>query len=256
MSHENKRVGLIACEIFFREIAYYLARSPRVFDVVFLPKGLHDLGGEKMRGIIQAEIDKMQDKDYSHIVLAYALCNNGLVDVCARHVPLVIPRAHDCITLFLGSRQRYHEYFHANPGTYFHTTGWLERGAGDDQHFDSELGPAQTLEDLIEKYGEDNARYLKETLDPLKNYHKIAYIQLPIDALPDLRVVSKQAADDTQWEWEEIEGDPGLLERLLNGPHGQEEFLVLRPGEKVAASVDEAVIAATPSDDGDGPALD
>ena len=42
-------------------------------------------------------------------------------------MPLVIPRAHDCIALFMGSRQRYREYFDAHPGTYYRTSGWIER---------------------------------------------------------------------------------------------------------------------------------
>ena len=132
---EKKRAGLIACEIFFREVAYYAARGPQVIDAVFLPKGLHDSGGEKMRETLQAEIDKMQEKDYSRIILGYALCNNGIVGLTGRRLPLVIPKAHDCIAVFMGSRKRYRDYFFANTGTYFHTAGWLERGTPEDRYF-------------------------------------------------------------------------------------------------------------------------
>ena len=62
------------------------------------------------------------------VALAYGLCNNGLAGLEARRVPLVLLRAHDCITAFLGSRDRYARYFEDRPGTYFETTGWLERG--------------------------------------------------------------------------------------------------------------------------------
>jgi hypothetical protein len=37
----------------------------------------------------------------------YGLCNLALTSLRARAVPVVVPRAHDCITLYLGSRQRY-----------------------------------------------------------------------------------------------------------------------------------------------------
>ncbi|MCX5641828.1 MAG: DUF1638 domain-containing protein [Candidatus Omnitrophica bacterium] len=140
---EKKRVGLIACEIFFREIAYYAARGPQVIDAVFLPKGLHDLGGDKMRETIQAEIDKMQERGYSRIILGYALCNNGITGLTGRRISLVVPRAHDCIAVFMGSRKRYQDYFFANTGTYFHTPGWLERGTPGEGNFDSQLGPPQ-----------------------------------------------------------------------------------------------------------------
>ena len=43
---------------------------------------------------------------------------------------LVVPRAHDCITLFLGSKERYLDYFQTHPGVYFKTSGWIERGEG------------------------------------------------------------------------------------------------------------------------------
>ncbi len=247
----SQRVGLIACEIFFREIAYFSARCGETLDVVFLPKGLHDLGGEKRRGVLQAEIDRMSEKDYSRIVLGYALCNNGTAGLWARKVPLVIPRAHDCITLFLGSREKYQKYFFENTGTYFHTTGWLERGSGEAQFFDSSLGPNMTLAGLIEKYGEENGRYLWETLDPLKNYHKIAYIALPIPGLPDLRDASRLAAQERGWQWEEVEGDAGLIERLLSGPYPEEDFLILEPGARSAVSHDERILTFSPLSEDD-----
>jgi hypothetical protein len=58
-------VGLIVCEIFFREIAYFSARCGETLDVVFLPKGLTTWAGEK-RGVLQAEIDRMSDKVFAH----------------------------------------------------------------------------------------------------------------------------------------------------------------------------------------------
>jgi len=99
----------------------------------------------------------MQEKDYSWIILGYALCNNGIVGLTGRRFSLIVPRAHDCITVFMGSRKRYQDYFFANTGTYFHTTGWLERGTPEGEgtvtpkYFDSQLGPCQSLEDFIKK---------------------------------------------------------------------------------------------------------
>ena len=139
----KQRVGLILCEIFFREAAWLAAQCEDILDLVILPKGLHDLGGQEMRGTLQAEIDKMDaqtgEKRYSRILLGYGLCNNGIIGLSAKNTPMVIPKAHDCITLFMGCRQRYREYFDANPGTYYHTTGWLARGEGGQEFFDSRL---------------------------------------------------------------------------------------------------------------------
>jgi len=40
----------------------------------------------------------------------------------------VVPRAHDCITLLLGSKERYAKLFGERPGTYWYSAGWLEIG--------------------------------------------------------------------------------------------------------------------------------
>lgn len=238
----KKRVCLITCEIFFREVCYFAAKSEEILDVIFLPKGLHDLGGEKMREILQKEIDKADEKDYSRIILGYALCNNGTVSLMAEKTPIIIPRAHDCITVFLGSKEKYQEYFFKNPGTYFHTSGWIERGEPEGQYFDSQLGPKQLLEDYIKKYGEENGRYLWKTLNPEKNYSKIAYIYLDIPVLPDFHDLSKKVANEKNWKWEEIKGDPKLFEKLISGPYNKGEFLIVPPHHKIIATNNENII--------------
>src|SRR5512133_1819809 len=115
---------LISCEILYREICGVVARSTNQVDVEFLTKGLHDIGATQMVEHLQNAVDRVDPEQYSAILLGYALCGTGLVGLTARTLPLVIPRAHDCITLFLGSRDRYLDYFQGNPGVYFRTTGW------------------------------------------------------------------------------------------------------------------------------------
>ncbi|MEZ4559788.1 MAG: DUF1638 domain-containing protein [Caldilineaceae bacterium] len=38
------------------------------------------------------------------ILLAYGLCGTATADLVARHTPIIMPKAHDCITLYLGLR--------------------------------------------------------------------------------------------------------------------------------------------------------
>ena len=121
---------LIACEVLCREYCDAIARAPHRVDVQFVSKGLHDLGGPAMRSGLQELIDTVDPAAYSAVLLGYALCGNGLNGLVAQRVPLVAARMHDCIGLLLGSRSRYDEYFHAHSGTYFRSTGWLERGGG------------------------------------------------------------------------------------------------------------------------------
>ena len=123
------RLKLISCEVFHREMCAVIARSPNQVDLEFLPKGLHDIGCVGMLARLQAVLDKVEEEKYEAVLFGYGLCNNGLAGLQSRTIPLVVPRAHDCITLFLGSKERYLDYFQNHPGVYFKTTGWIERNA-------------------------------------------------------------------------------------------------------------------------------
>ena len=89
----HSRLKLISCEIFFREMEFLLERSPHAIDVEFLQKGLHDIPTEEMLKRIQAQVDAASEQDYDAVLLGYGLCNNGLVGLTARNIPLVLPRA-------------------------------------------------------------------------------------------------------------------------------------------------------------------
>ena len=125
---QPRRLKFIGCEIIYREACRLAALSPHLVDVQFLRKGLHDLEKKDMLARLQEAVDAASaDPAYRAVLLGYARCNDGVAGLRARRIPLVIPKAHDCITFFFGHRDRYKEYFDAHPGSYFHTTGWLER---------------------------------------------------------------------------------------------------------------------------------
>ena len=63
------KLQILACEVFFREVCLLAANSPHTIDVAFMPKGLHDLGVERMAPRLQKQIDTMSDKGYDTIVM-------------------------------------------------------------------------------------------------------------------------------------------------------------------------------------------
>jgi hypothetical protein len=240
---------LISCEIFYREMCAAVAHSPHRVDIEFLPKGLHDLPPGKMQPKLQAVIDAVPQGAYDAILLGYGLCNNGLVGVCARNCPLILPRAHDCITMFLGSRQRYREVFDSHPGTYFLTSGWIERGETTGElaelSVQKQLGMNQSMQELIEQYGEDNAEFLYETLcNGTKNYNRFAWIPMGVEPAA-MEQAARDLATERGWQFETVPGDMRLIERFVSGDWNEEDFLKIPPGHSIKASHNNLIVRAS-----------
>lgn len=241
------KLKLISCEIFYREFSMAVARSPHIVDAEFLPKGLHDIGTAGMRERIQAAVDRVDTFAYDAILIGYGLCNNGIVGLTSRDKPLVLPRAHDCITLFFGSKEHYLNYFQNNPGVYFQTTGWIERGEANGELSQLTIGKKlkmqQSFEELVARYGEDNARYLWEQLGcPEKNYRKLTFIEMGIEPDGSFEQHAMGRAKARNWEFEKVRGEMGMFQRLVNAIWNQSEFLVVPPNCRVAATYEEGII--------------
>src|ERR1035441_8733368 len=232
------RLKLISCEVLFREMCHACAHSPHQVDLEFLPKGLHDLGGKPMAAKIQEAVDRTPEGAYEAILLGY-----GLYGLQPRHTPLVLPRAHDGIALLMGSHERYQAYFERNPGTYYRSTGWLERGKGLQQLTHNTMGFDESLEAMIGKYGEDNGRYLFEEMTRYRaQYRKLTFIETGLEA--DGKFVAEAAgeAEERGWSFERLPGDLAWLRRLVDGQWTDAEFVVAAPGQRIAASYDARVV--------------
>jgi len=243
------RLKLVSCEIFYREFCAAIARSPHTVDVRFLPKGLHDIGCEGMLQRLQAAVDEVGDIKYDAVLLGYGLCNNGIVGLTARLSPLIVPRAHDCITLFLGSAQRYMNYFYQHPGVFFKTTGWMERGEATGElsqlAIGKQMGWQKSFEELVAKYGEDNARYLWEELgDITKHYGQLTFIKMGVEPDASFERRAHEEARERGWKFEKVDGDLSMIQRLVDGVWYEREFLLVPPGWRVRAQYDEGIIAA------------
>jgi hypothetical protein len=275
------RLLALTCEVLARSVYLCAARSPHVVDVHLNRRGLHD-DPPNLRTILQGEIDAVDgpgapggsagvlgpagapgapgaagsvDAPYDAIVLAYGLCGAATAGLRAGSIPLVVPRAHDCITLFLGSRDRYTAEFTGHPGTYWYVQDFVERSDDGGQFAGmgavSDAEARATYEEYVAKYGEDNAAYLMEALGGWRShYDRAALVDMAVADARAAAVVEAFARDDATrrgWTFEKLAGELILVRRLLDADWGAGDFLVLGPGERLAMSYDEAVIRAEPA---------
>jgi hypothetical protein len=242
---------VIACDVVARPVYLCAARSPHVVDVRLFARGLHN-EPVRLRDILQTEIDAVEP-GYDAIVLGYGLCGGATAGIVARATPVVLPRAHDCITLFLGARERYEREFRAST-TYWYVNDQVERNQGYNAKSvglgvsgDTDDDMEATRAEYVAKYGEDNADYLMEVLGGWRvHYARAAFVSMGVadDAKPEAE--ARGEAERRGWAFERVEGSMLLVRRLLDGDW-DDDMLVLQPGERLAMSYDDGVIKAVGS---------
>ncbi len=231
---DQKRFKLLSCEIIYREVCLLAAQSRHIIDVKFLRKGLHDAGQEKMRQTIQDHISSCDKETYNAILLGYGRCNNGIIGIKADSIPIVVPRAHDCITFFFGSRDEYEKYFSQHPGTYYRTTGWTERSDYDSDSVMHQLGLDRTYDEYVAKYGKDNAQYIMQSMGNWENqYNYLAYIDMGLPMDTEYARLAQNEASQKKLQFKHLPGDLRLLRAMLSGKWNEHDFLVIQPGQEL-----------------------
>jgi len=243
------KLKCLSCEALTRLVYLCASQSPHLVDVELFRIGLHN-EPLTLRAQLQARIDAIveQPHDYEAIVLAYGLCGQATAGLVAREIPLVIPRAHDCITLFLGSRARYQDQFENHPGTYWYALDYIQRR--DNSSTTLALGSGldttniQSLyDDYVEKYGQDNADYLMEVMGAWQtHYQRAVYIDMDVGDGSEIEAQTEAEATRRGWTFERLAGNLVLVRRLLNGDW-EKDFLVIQPGEQITMAYDDEVVS-------------
>jgi len=250
INEKRLKLKLIACNVFQREACWCLSHTPHLVDPVFVELGMH-VNPSYLRERLQALIDMEDEQDIRHdaILLLYGLCGNAGVGLVSRRTPLVIPRAHDCATVLLGSVARYEEVFGANPSRPFSSLGYLERGM---ETYRTEGGffgtMGDTYETYVERYGEDNAKFIWQTLHPVREDEPALFIDLPETSTPEAmeRARVRLEADGAAREWKKEPGNIRMIHQLINGVWPDEEYLQVPPFHVTQGVYDlKQVIAAS-----------
>jgi len=236
------RLQFIVCKVMQKEAYFCAARSMNIIDIVLMPQGLHDEPDE-LRSQVQNALDRMcdiQGHSYDASLLGYGLCSNGITGLSAK-IPIIVPRGHDCITLLLGSKDVYQQYFDTHRGVYWYSSGWIETGS-----MPGKERCEKTRNEYKEKYGEDNAKYLMETEQSwMKEYNWAAYIDWGFANSQQEKEYTKRCAEFLGWNYDELKGDSGLMQKLVDGNWNASEFLIVEPGKKIAENLtDRGIIKA------------
>jgi len=244
------RLYALFCEVLARQAYYAAAFSPHVVDIELIDKGLHNEPA-RLRAHLQGRLDTLDEGGYDALLIGFGLCSNSTVGLCTRRTPLVIPRAHDCITLFLGSKERYGEQFRGNPGTYWYAPDYIERGGTGGGQAALGVSEGENIADVyqeyVAKYGQENADYLMEVMGAWQqHYNRAAYIEPAEMAMPDYRPSVRETAARRGWQFEELAGSLIIVRDLIDGRWAAERYQIIQPGEMVIATNDERIVAGAP----------
>ncbi|MBE6014867.1 MAG: DUF1638 domain-containing protein [Lachnospiraceae bacterium] len=243
------RLKLIGCKLLQREIASIIAKTDNIVDVTLIRQDYHQTP-EILRKVLQEEIDAIESGNDRHtndttvnevdaIAIVYGLCSNATLGIKSSKYKLVIPKAHDCSTLLMGSKEAYASFFEENGGSYVYSRGWLELGINEDEQKLERL-----RKEFMEKFeDEDTVEYLLSIeKDMLKNYDTAVFLNWPGFTPPEMEEEVKKIAADHEWKYKRVDGNNSLLKDLIEGNWDPDRFVCLEPGQELAATYDEQVI--------------
>jgi hypothetical protein len=216
------RRHVIACATVMEEM---LPLLPPDVSYEVLDFGLHLRPGG-LKSALQARIDACHAET---ILLGYGLCSMAVVGLISRVSTLVAPKVDDCIAIYLGSRGAYQQQAELELGTYYLTKGWIEVG-------DS---PFEEHQRLVERYGAETADYI--TGEMLKHYKRVCFINTGGGDLERYHAYARRMADRFNLRYEEVDGSPALIQRLIQGPWDK-DFVVAPPDKPMTF----AMFANTP----------
>jgi len=204
---------VIACATVAEELRPFLPENTVVKELRF---GLHR-DPAQLREELQKEIDAAP-AGYTTL-LGYGLCGGGADGLRASHDRVVIPRVHDCIALFLGSRQAHEQQIAQEIGTYYLTKGWIEVDSLQEQ-----------WDRLTKKYGLERGAEIARMA--VENYTRMAFINTGKYDLDRYRDIARRWAEMYRLRYEELPGSTVFLQALTAGDWDK-RFIVTEPGEMI-----------------------
>lgn len=237
-------IKFICCDVFTRIACDLVAKSRNIIDLEFIPMLTH-VEPDKLRQLIQERIDNNvseSGRKYEALILGFGLCGNAATGLSCP-IPMVIPRAHDCCTILMGSRESFTADFGNSLSTRWCSTGYYERTSirGSGYPNLDQLANYKTSAEYmryLEQYDEDTAEYLWRTMHPMIETDESIYIKTEGFEYSDSYENYKAQMDKMDIHLRTVTGDVSLLRALTEGDWDEEKFLLVPPGKKIVGVYD------------------
>ena len=214
-----KRKVLIACSMIEDELNEVFDRFDiSDIDIRWQERGHHN-DPDKLRDVVQAEIDTAEEEGADLIMLAYGLCGNGAVGWHSGKATLVMPRFDDCVNMMLCTRKRDRRNY-LDAGNMYLTGGWSR----------DEGALLDMFERYLSKYGKRKADKLMKIM--LASYTSVTVIDTGCYNLEPVREYARECAERFGLKVRNVEGSNQVLQKLITG-EWDEDLIVRQPGEAV-----------------------
>ncbi len=259
---KEKIVYIIGCGVLAPDINHIVREKGLNVKTNFLPGGLHNTP-DVLRSRLQEAVDQAATDPLCHrIVVGYGVCGKGTIGIRAPRVPLVFPRVHDCIALFMGSDRAYKQEFEKYPGTFYISAGWYrEKEAPKEKESEKIWVGTESMgcRELKDKYGEEGGGRIIDFFSSWHhNYQRAAFIDTGIGTEKKSAEHARKMAEKYNWKFERIPGNLSLLTRLLTQDISDGDIVVVPPGHVTIFSALENGLDSAPDRDsalpGDGKA--
>ena len=214
-------IVIIACQV-FQDLLNRFIPSGLNGNISYMDYGLHSTPNKLARAL-QESIDRIEQP--SLVVLGYGLCGNGLNGIKAGKHTLLVPRADDCIALFLGSYAAYRKEFDSVPGTYYLTKGWLESGSN----------PLSEYQKYEKRLGAEKAMWVMD--QQYQHYKRLVFVAHSQEDLDVYRPQAQEVAHFCErWgmRYEELSGSDLFISKLIEVTYSpekaSEDFVLVQPG--------------------------
>ncbi len=220
---------LLACSALQREFESLLSTAARPVCTRFVTMGLHDRSADAAREVLQAEVDAVDEDAFDAILLGYGLCNRGAIGLCARSLPLIIPKVQDCVGMLLGGRERYVELASAQPRNWYRLPGWMEAEASGPNPLRNGLSP--DLAEIEASHGAEAARWLEEQLGAHRAcYDTDVFLDDGSEHAAGWAEAAERSAAEADRAFRREPAKLDVLRAMLAGTWDPDRFAVAPPG--------------------------